>query len=335
MTETQLTPRERLAELYRVRPDLTPNDLSAHMTIGYSTLKKYGAGTQPATERIDAEVTRVLDMIEARDILQPGSDRAITINEARPARVRRVSRRRGFYQTEFARRVAQVMTYCAEQSAIGLITADYGAGKTEAAGAWRRDEGRNVESILVEFDEFTASNRIGIVQAIAEALGLPTHCGSQDGARLFREVVAALRRSPCLLILDQCELARPRILQVLRQIWDRTRDAGVGLVLLAAPILLVRLKASRMQDLGALESRIGVVAPLSGISREEMAAIVKQEGITDLTDEAFALWWRSCRGSMRRLMVSLDLLKTKHEGNADTPGGRVGGIPDGREDHFQ
>lgn len=315
---TQLAPRERLAELMRVRPDLAYADLAAHMTIGYSTLKNYAHGSQPPTERIENEVTRILDMVEHGEALQPGGDRAINITEARPERVRRVACRDHFYQTEFVRRVAQVMSYCADQSAIGLITADYGAGKTEAAAAWRRGAGRDVDAILIEFDEFTCANRIAIVQSIAEALGIPSQCGNQDGAKLFRAVVAALRQRPCLLIFDQCELCRPRILQVLRQIWDRTRDAGVGLVLLAAPILLVRLKASRMQDLGALESRIGVVAPLAGISREEMAAIVKQEGVTTMTDEAFNLWWRSCRGSMRRIMTSLDLLKTKHAGKEIT-----------------
>jgi DNA transposition AAA+ family ATPase len=128
--------------------------------------------------------------------------------------------------------------------------------------------------------------------------------------------VEHLREHPCLLILDQCELCRPRVLQVLRQLWDRTRDAGCGVVLLAAPVLLARLKGSRMQDLGALESRIGIVAPLSGLTRAEMAAIVKQEGLKDISEEGFALWWRATGGSMRRLMTSVDLLKAKH---ADKP----------------
>ena len=318
MTTTQLAPRERLAELMRVRPDLTFADLAAHMAIGYSTLKNYAKGTGPPTERVEAEVTRVLDMIEQGDALQPGGDQVVSIMEQRPERVRRVACRNHFYQTEFVRRVAQVMTYCYDQAAIGLITADYGAGKTEAARAWRRSEGRDVDAILIEFDEFTAANRIAVMQAIAEALGIPSFCASNDGARLFRAVVAALRARPALLIFDQCELCRPRILQVLRQIWDRTRDVGVGLVLLAAPVLLVRLKASRMQDLGALASRIGVVAPLTGISREEMAAIVKQEGVTTMTDAAFNLWWRFCVGSMRRINASLNLLKTKHAGKEIT-----------------
>jgi hypothetical protein len=101
-------------------------------------------------------------------------------------------------------------------------------------------------------------------------------------------------------------------MQAIRQVHDRTSDAGVGVVISAAPILLARL--SKMQDLGALASRVAVYAPLSGISRAEMVAIVKQEGFTDVEDAAFDLWHKATGGSMRRLMRSLDLLRAKHEG---------------------
>jgi hypothetical protein len=49
-----------------------------------------------------------------------------------------------------------------------------------------------------------------------------------------------------------------------------------------------------------------------------MAAIVKQEGFTDIEESAFDLWWKSTAGSMRRLMRALDLLKAKHPGKRIT-----------------
>jgi hypothetical protein len=49
-----------------------------------------------------------------------------------------------------------------------------------------------------------------------------------------------------------------------------------------------------------------------------MAAIVKAEGITDVEEAAFDLWWRAPAGSMRRLMATMDLLKTKHAGKRVT-----------------
>lgn len=121
-----------------------------------------------------------------------------------------------------------------------------------------------------------------------------------------------LRKSPCLLIFDQCERVSLRILDLIRQIWDRTHDAGVGVVLLSAPILLTRMNQSRIADLGAIRSRVGLWAPLAGLQRAEMAAIVKQEGFTDIEESAFDLWWKATGGSMRRLMRALDLLNAKH-----------------------
>lgn len=306
--------RERAQAFLRMRPDLTTKDLAAHTCLGYSTITNYMAGLRPATERIEREVARVLALAEAGEILQPAGGLALVVREGH-APVKRVRKEHGWYKTEFVRCVAEVMDYCVEHAEIGLITADYGTGKTEAAAAWRRG---GAESVVVEFNEFTASNKISCLQAIAAALGLPTRCPTADGARLFELIVRHLLDNPCLLIFDQCEMCRPRILQVVRQIWDRTRTAGVGAVLLAAPVLLLRLKDSRMLDLGALESRIGVMAPLAGLRQEEMAAIVRQEGLAQVDDEAFRVWWRATGGSMRRLLKSLEMLLAKHAGKPVT-----------------
>ncbi len=149
-------------------------------------------------------------------------------------------------------------------------------------------------------------------------LGTDGFHGAQNGGTLFRGVCERLREAPCLLIFDQCETVRARVFQVIRQVWDATNEAGVGIVLLAAPVLLARMMGSRMADLGALTSRVGVWAPLSGVTRAEMAAIVKQEGIADVDEGAFEMWWRATGGSMRRLMRAIDLLKARHQGKRVT-----------------
>jgi hypothetical protein len=219
-----------------------------------------------------------------------------------------------FYVTQTARKIAEVLDYCAENCAIGLITADFGAGKTEAVRDWRRVTGGKVESAVFEFDEFSSSNKVDFVRVLAEQFGLRGNAGSQNGGLVFRDLVEYLRRNPCLLIFDQCETLRARVCQVIRQLWDRTSADGVGVVMLGAPILLARLMAGKMADLGALQSRISLYAPLSGLTRPEFADIVKKEGWTDVHEAAFDLWFKACAGSMRRLMRSLDLLRAKHGG---------------------
>ena len=49
-----------------------------------------------------------------------------------------------------------------------------------------------------------------------------------------------------------------------------------------------------------------------------MASIIKQEGISEIDDPAFALWYQATAGSMRRLMRSLELLQAKHAGKRIT-----------------
>jgi DNA transposition AAA+ family ATPase len=316
--------RGEVDRFLKSRPDLTPLDLAQHTTLSDSTVRSFVRGCIPGGIEVVRQISRVLEQARQGDILQPGRQSGLQarllVTEAAGERVRRVAKVKNFYQTQTAKRIGEVLDFCAENSAIGVITADYGAGKTEAVAAWRRDAGRKVESMVYEFDDFTSTNKVDFISTLAgsTASGIATGGGQVHGGRIFRELCEHLRQNPCLLIFDQCETLRPRLFQIIRQIWDRTNEAGVGVVLLAAPILLARMNASKMADLGALMSRVGVWAPLAGISKQEMAAIAKQEGITDVDDAAFDLWWKATGGSMRRLIRTIDLLKVKHVGKRVT-----------------
>jgi hypothetical protein len=221
--------------------------------------------------------------------------------------------------------VGQVLTYCADQCAIGVITADYGVGKTESVKHWRaRGAGRTRESVVFEFDEFSSRNTVEFVECLCDLMGVEYRPGMHNGGRTMRALVAHLVENPMLLILDQCETVNARVMSVARQVWDRTRQAGVGITLLAAPVLMERLEASRTRDLGAIQSRIGIRAQLRGLSLEEMAAVLKAEGLTSVDEDAFRLWFRAVGGSMRRLMASIDLVQSKHSGKAVTTKTLVG-----------
>lgn len=309
--------REQMQTWLKSRPDLNIDHLTAHTSLALSTGRGFFTGNIPRcdSEHMRSEFERVLRLALAGEILQPGGRNVVMISDAPEGRVRRVAKRQNFYQIATVRRVAEVLAYAHENAAIGVITADYGVGKTEAVKAWRNGAGRKTESIVIEFDGFLASNRTWFLQALAEQLGV---AAGTNAARTFRQVCEALRRAPCLLIFDQCEMVHPRVLQLLRQVWDRTHEEGVGMALLAAPVLLTRMTSSRMGDLGALTSRVGIWAPLAGLAKTEMAAICKQEGLSDIDEAAFDLWWKATGGSMRRLMRTIDLLQAKHSGKRVT-----------------
>jgi DNA transposition AAA+ family ATPase len=300
------------------RPDVGMVDLTQHTVLADSTGKNFLSGIIPGGHEVVSEFRRVLGLAQAGDILRPGRDGAVVLVEDHTEPVRRVAKSRAFYSTQTVKRVAELLDFCSENCAIGIITADFGAGKTAAVSAWRRAQTRKVESVIFEFDEFSSSNKVDFIHCLARLLGVEITIGSAAGGKVFRDVCARLRETPTLLIFDQCEVVRTRIFQVIRQIWDRTSDAGVGVVLLSAPILLARMNKSRMADMGALTSRVGVWAPLAGLGKSEMVAIVKQEGFTDIDENAFDLWHRATGGSMRRLMRAIDLLKSKHQGKRVT-----------------
>lgn len=305
--------RERLRHLLAVRPDLRAEDLAQLTTLAASTVRLWLSGGMPGGREVVGQMERVAGLVESGEVLAPGGrPEAVVLSEDTSKSAARVTRRGAFYETQTVRRVGEVCDYCAEHAAIGLVTGDFGIGKSEAIKTWRRKTSDRVNSLILELDEFIGCNKTDFICTLGRTFGATKTGGAQNGGLVFREICESLREHPTLLVFDQGECARPRIFQIVRQIHDRTADAGVGVVILSAPILLARL--SKMSDLGALASRIGVYAPLSGLTRSEMAAIVKQEGFTDIDEEVFDLWWKSTKGSMRRLMRAIDLLRSKHAG---------------------
>ena len=309
--------RERVRRLLAARPDLRAEDLAQHTTLAACTVRTWLCGRIPGGREVVGQMLGVAGLVEAGEILVPGGHRqTLVLSEDTQQQVVRVPHQGNFYATATVRRVAEVCNYCSEQAAIGLVTGAFGVGKTEAVRAWRRETAGKVESLVFEISEFSGSSKVGFVGGLGRIFGTEKSTGDQNGCSIFDELVGLLRERPTLLIFDQGECARARIHQIIRQIHDLTNDAGVGVVILAAPILLARLH--KMPDLGALASRIGIFAPLSGLTKSEMAAIVKQEGLTDIDEAAFDLWWKQTGGSMRRLMRAIALMQAKHAGKRIT-----------------
>jgi DNA transposition AAA+ family ATPase len=307
--------REQVREWMRTRPDITSADIAQYCpTLADSTVRGWIAGNFPGGRQVVDTIVAAVERAKAGDILAPGGSDSITLTVDAQKPVRKLSRAGRFYRTQTATRIGEVLEYCAENAAIGIVTADFGCGKTEAVREWRRQRGAAIECAVLEFNSFNGCDKVEFVREMCRMFDLPVVEGSQSGGRMFRTLCQHLNSNPCLLVFDQVEAVRPRVCQVIREIHDQTRASGVGVVILAAPILMARLASRKMADLGALSSRVGIWAPLGGITKPEMAAIVKAEGITEVDEAAFDLWFKACGGSMRRLMRSIDLLKAKHQG---------------------
>lgn len=312
------TVQQRVRELLERRPDITTARLATAIPgLSRATVFFYISGQYEPTSDTDKHFERVLNQIEAGEIFRADEPAPLQITEE-VSTARRLPRKRGFYVIDTTRRVRQLLNYCDEQAVIGICTADFGAGKTESIRHWRESDGHKVEHILFEFDDFSGRNVLDFIGCLASQLNLPVQPNMHTGGKVLRACIEALERRPMLLIFDQCEMVAPRIFQIIRQIWDKTRCAGVGVAIFAAPMLVERLEKSRMRDLGALCSRVGIWATLTGVQKSEVSAILHQEGIAQIDDGATDLVWRAAAGSMRRLMAISDLLASKHAGKAVT-----------------
>jgi len=307
--------RTDLEEFLSARPDLTMLDLTQQTTLCDSAGRNFLNGHLAGGFEVVGQLRRVLDLAKRGEILTPsGNNGTVLFAETESRQPPRATKARRFFETETVRKIAEVLDYTAKQATIAMVTGSFGAGKTEAVQAWRRGKGKNTPNLLLELDDFLLASKVDFIRQVANVLDLEVPRGCQAGAQVFRAVVEKLWEAPCLVILDQVEAARARVLQIVRQLHDRTHEAGVGIVLLGAPILVTRMTESRMTDLGALTSRIGIWVSVNGVSRAEMAAILKHEGIHDIEEPAFEMFWRLVGGSMRRLVHAIELLHARHAG---------------------
>ncbi len=168
MSEQAEQLREELRQFLRSRPDLSTADLAPYTALSESTVRKFVSGHCNGGREVTGEIRRVLAQAQAGDILAPGrSATSVMVAEDASRRMRRVARERNFYATQTVKKVAEVLEYCVEHAAIGVITAEYGVGKTEAVRAWRRGAGRAVDSLVFEFDEFSSANKVEMVYCLA------------------------------------------------------------------------------------------------------------------------------------------------------------------------
>jgi len=298
------------------RLGLSASQAAPYMNLAQSTLQGVlSAGRNAETAAVQQALREFLRQVERGDIRGASEAAVVPITAGKRGAKRKLGRERRIYATETMRKVARAIDIAVENSSLAVITAEYGHGKTEAVQHWRAGH-PEIENVLLEFSVHTTSNIVNFTAQLAGLLGIQAHITSATLWAVTERIMAQLNEQPAVLIFDQCEGVSGRVLDDIRQIWDRTRGAGTAVVLLAAPVFHLRMQKMRSgSHLGAFRSRVGVWTEIPGVQREEMEAILKAEGILGQVDEAaFDSWYRALGGSMRYLMESIDLVLTVHKG---------------------
>ncbi len=303
MIENQDALRQRIRALLERRKELNITQIGHLTTLGESTVRNWYSHQKDYGQNVFQQIEAAVDRIESLDF-----------PIAQPTVVQQNSRGRRYYEgLTTARHIAETLQFCQKKKAIGVLTGEYGIGKTESIKDWQRSH-LDIPSTVIEFKHFTSSSMLTFLSFLSKKL----HAGtprSQGGDAVMQAIVDELNRIPQLLIFDQAEGVRPRVFQLIRQIWD---DCKIGIVIAGSPLLWRRLKESRLHDIGALESRVGIWKNLNGLTRDETVDVLRFEGVTNIDAEGFDLLCRGIGGSMRRLLAVSDLLVEGHSGKPIT-----------------
>lgn len=119
----------------------------------------------------------------------------------------------------------------------------------------------------------------------------------------FDELVASLRNTDALLIIDEAETLTPNQLHTIRRIRDL---AGIGIVLAGTEHLSGLIKPQHGQ-FDQIRSRTGFwPATVTGITAEDAAALTQSAfGAEEVADDVIARLFAYCKGSARMLVEGL------------------------------
>lgn len=153
----------------------------------------------------------------------------------------------GYIETSVCRSINETARNCHIGKRIGIVTGESGLGKTTAAKHYAESN----PDVLIIFGRPSITAK-SILKEIARKVFVDPTGGVDD---VFMRIVAKLKDSGRLLIIDEAEHLTARVLDQIRRFND-PEFAGIGLLLIGLPKLLHTLKNSQ-NDHKYIYSRVG------------------------------------------------------------------------------
>jgi DNA transposition AAA+ family ATPase len=177
----------------------------------------------------------------------------------------------GYVATPTAERIVAALAYAQMAGDIAVIYGGAGVGKSSAAHEYRS---RMPNVWVATMSPATA----GVAPALEEvclALGIRELPGG--AARMQREIVARLRGTGGLLVIDEAQHLSVAALDAIRALHDAT---GVGVALIGNEQIYARMTGGvRAAWLDRLFSRIGKRLRVARATREDVAALAAAHGV--------------------------------------------------------
>lgn len=172
-----------------------------------------------------------------------------------------------YVDTGISRIVLNAIRYSHIQGKISVVYGDAGIGKTMAFRHYLEENSLAVGITISP----TFSSITGVNELLAEALGVR----ERVARRITSEIIAKLKHSGRVIIIDEAQHLTTRTLNHLRCMSD---ESGVGICLIGNLEVYTRMKGSGKADFAQLFSRIGMAKPVMtiDITRDDVQRIFGQ-----------------------------------------------------------
>ena len=167
-----------------------------------------------------------------------------------------------FVKTSVVDDVFDIARTCHVENEIGVCYGDAGIGKTFAVKKYAIEHS---ETILIEAD-LGYTPKV-LFSEIHKNLGFD---GSGTIHAMLEDIIAKLKHTGRLIIVDEAEHLPYKSLELLRRVYDK---AQVGILLVGMPRLIMNLRGEKRQY-AQLYSRVGISLTLNSLLKEDIEAIV-------------------------------------------------------------
>ncbi|WP_043698839.1 AAA family ATPase [Tepidimonas taiwanensis] len=205
----------------------------------------------------------------------------------------------GFVETATAKRIEAALAYAQMAADVAVIYGAAGVGKTMGVARYAATRPNVWVATMTP-------GHAGVTAALEEvALSLGLKDVPQSPARIHREIVARLRGTGGLVVVDEAQHLGVAALDALRSIHDA---AGVGLALVGNDQVYGRMTGgSRAAYLDRLFSRIGKRLRLPAAAKEDIEAVAAAYGAAGGWREVREIAGRAGFGALRALAKTLRL----------------------------
>ena len=216
-----------------------------------------------------------------------------------------------FVATATAKKISDVIDMAALDIDINVVYGAAGLGKTVALRTYAES---HPDALLIESDPGYTGKVF--LQVLAGRLGLATRGTVHD---LLDSVVARLRGSGRVLLVDEAELLPLNVLEIIRRIHDH---AQIGVVLAGMPRLICNLRGAR-GELAQLYSRVGFAINLGNQLPADDVRKISGEVLDDAAEPVIAAVVEHANGNARRLTKLLRGVRRVSQLNETEPTAQI------------